>query len=266
MKYSHLVLALSLTFGTTAALAQNAPTPLAAPAVHPTPVAAQASGTVARFIVGPGGRVRSLMLNNGTLVMVNPRANPDIAQRVRVGQAVRVEGFSRPGGGDNVIFRATIRGADGSVIAQAPANAPFMGGGAGWRHGGNHGERDLGPRGWHGGGHHGMRGEGMRHRLANLPTQTTNGTVQRVINGMRGTPRTLLLANNTTVYVPRGMGAQLARRGVRVGETIRASGRGSVSPQGTGLVAEQLTFADGATFNAPVSTAPNGTTPPNTAR
>jgi hypothetical protein len=52
------------------------------------------------------------------------------------------------------------------------------------------------------------------------------------------------------------MGQQLGPRGVRVGETVRVAGRGHTTPQGTGVVAEQLTLADGTTLHAPARRAP----------
>ncbi len=124
-----------------------------------------------------------------------------------------------------------------------------MGGGHEGMRGGMHG-------GMRGGGHGGMRG-GMRGepgaraaRFAAMPQQSVRGTVQQVINGPRGNVRTLLLNNNVTVFVPHEMTAQVTPRGVRVGETVQAVGRGTATAQGTGVLAEQLTFGDGTRFTA----------------
>ncbi|MFO0649463.1 MAG: hypothetical protein U0326_24695 [Polyangiales bacterium] len=127
--------------------AQNVPQAPAAqaPAMQrPAPTPAQASGNLARFLVGPGGRVRGLVLDNGTVVMVPPRASADLAQRVRVGQPLRVEGVTFPGAtaGTATIFRATVRGADGSVIAAPPAPRPV----GAERRRGRAGRTDDGPR------------------------------------------------------------------------------------------------------------------------
>ncbi|MFO0607751.1 MAG: hypothetical protein U0324_31600 [Polyangiales bacterium] len=271
MKLSHLALALSLALGAATAAAQTAPAAPAAQApARPAPVAAQAAGNLARFVVGPNGHVRGLALNNGTIVMLPPRAGADLAQRVGVGVPLRVEGFSVPGA-PHMIFRATVRGADGSVLVAAPQGpmGPHGGFGAGRgehpEHGGMRGGmrggmHRGGPWGGRGGAHEGgMRGgfgAARAARLAAMPQQRLNGTVQQVIAGPRGGVRALLLSNNATVTVPRPMAAPLAQRGVRVGESVQVVGRGTATPQGTGVIAEQLTFADGARFAADLTAPP----------
>lgn len=271
MKRSLFVSGLILTLAAAApAWAQNVPQAPAArgPAMQrPAPTPAQASGNLARFLVGPGGRVRGLVLDNGAVVMVPPRASSDLAQRVRVGQPLRVEGFTFPGAasGSTTIFRATVRGADGSVIAAPPAQGQWAQRGAAGAPGG-----PMGQGGWgHGGfGHGGRHGGGFGHggfgehdgaraaHLAAMPAQAVNGAVQQVLSGPRGGVRAILFANGVTVYPPRPMMQQLQQRGVRVGERVRASGRGTVTPQGTGIVAEHITFADGTTLDAPIPTQP----------
>jgi hypothetical protein len=260
MKLSHLVLSLSLTLGAASAAAQNVPPAAANPsAARPAPVAAQAAGNLARYIVGPGGRVRGFALNNGTVVMLPPRAGGDFAQRVAVGVPLRVEGFSLPGAASPVIFRATVRGVDGTVLVaapQGPMGGPGAGGHGPWMRrgmgGGHEGMRGGMHGGRRGGGHGGMHGDpGARAaRFAAMPQQSVRGTVQQVINGPRGNVRTLLLSNNVTVFVPHEMTAQVTPRGVRVGETVQAVGRGTATPQGTGVLAEQITFGDGTRFTA----------------
>lgn len=267
MKLSHVAFALSLALGAASAAAQNVP-PTAAnpPAARPAPVAAQASGNLARYIVGPGGRVRGFALNNGTVVMLPFRAGTDFAQRVAVGVPLRVEGLSMPGAASPVIFRATVRGVDGTVFAQAPqapAGGPGAGGHGPWMrrgmggrgHGEGHGE---GHGRMHGGMHRGGHGEpGARAaRFASMPQQSVRGAVQQVIAGPRGGVRTLLLPNNVTVFVPHEMAAQVTPRGVRVGESVQVVGRGTATPQGTGVLAEQITFADGTRFTATLGAPP----------
>lgn len=263
MKLSHLALALSLALGAATAAAQNAPAaPDAQAPARPAPVAAQASGNLARFVVGPNGHVRGLALHNGTVVMLPPRAGADLAQRVGVGVPLRVEGFSRPGA-PHMIFRATVRGADGSVLVAAPQGpmGPHGRFGAGRgghpEHGGMHrgGMRGGMHRGGRGGMHGGF-GAARAARLAAMPQQRLGGTVQQVLAGPRGGVRALLLSNNATVTVPRPMAAPLAQRGVRVGESVQVVGRGTATPQGTGVIAEQLTFADGARFAADLTAPP----------
>jgi len=213
---------------------------------------AQSSGTITRFIVGPNGGVRGFQLQNGTVVMVPPREGAALVQRARIGQSVQVQGFSQPGTTPAVIRRATVTAADGSVLAEAPTfGAP---GAAGepqghMRHG----------RMGHGGVGHGGMGHGGMHRMerfAALPTTSASGTVQTVLAGPRGHVHALLLSNNTTVMIPRPMAMAMGARHVRVGENIRASGRGGAFAQGNSVLAESLTFGDGTTVNAPLAAAP----------
>lgn len=246
MKISHVALALSLALSSiSTAWAQNVPAAPAQGAMNRTPpVAAQTSGNLARFVVGPGGHVRGLALDNGALVMLSPRSTQDIASRVRVGQPLRIEGVTRAGAGTTVLHRATVRAADGTVLVAPPARPsdaqPGMRRG---RDGAHHGPRMHARRG-------ARRAERRAERLASLPPQQVSGAVQQVVTGPRGGVRALLLANNATVMVPRAMGQQLGQRGVRAGETVRVAGRGNTTPQGTGVVAERLTLADGTTLSA----------------
>lgn len=265
----HLALAFALTLGVAApAWAQTAPqaapqiagAPQGAPMrAAPTPVTA--SGNLARLMIGPGGHVRGLVLDNGTVVMLHGPGGDELATRVRVGQPLRVEGFTRPGSA-GFIGRATVRSADGTVLVAPPAGPMGMGPGGMNHDGMDHDGMDHGGmgRGHHGmgrghggmrGGHGGMRGGMMGARLATLPAQAVNGAVQQVIAGPRGHVRALLFANNVTVYLPRPIAFQLQQRGVRAGESVRASGHGTSTPQGTGFVADQLAFADGARFEVP---------------
>lgn len=261
MKLSHVALALSLALASAApAWAQTVPSAPPAPGAgmqRTPPVAGQTAGNLARFLVGPGGRVHGLALDNGAVVMMPPQLAQELATRVRVGQPLRVEGFTHPGAGTPIFHRATVRAADGTVLSAPPALPPgaqpgMMGHEGGMMGRGHGGMMGQGHGGW------GMRDPAQRaqfqamraQRLAAMPQQTVSGTVQQVITGPRGGVHTLLLSNNVTVMVPHPMSPQLQQRGVRVGEAVRATGRGNTTPQGTGLVAEQLTFADGTSVSA----------------
>ena len=131
-----------------------------------------------------------------------------------------------------VIFRATVRAADGTVLFAPPAGAPDAN--AHFDDGDEHpGMRRGGPWGAFGGGM--RRGPGARGaHLAALPPQRVSGAVQQVIAGPQGRPRLLLLANQTTVTIPRPMVEGIAQRGVRVGEVVQVSGRGTATPQEIG--------------------------------
>lgn len=250
-KLFSMIFSASLVLGSAAVA--NAQVPQGPAAGQPMPfmgqplTPAQASGTITRFIVGPAGNVRGFQLQNGTVVMVNGREGAELVQRARIGQSVQVQGFSQPGTTPAVIRRATVRAADGTVLAEAPTF------GAPGAPGGPQGHMRHGRMGHGGMGHGGM---GRLERFAALPTTSANGTVQTVLTGPHGHVHALLLSNNTTVMIPRPMAMAMGARQVRVGENIRASGRGGTFAQGSSVLAESLTFGDGTTVNAPLPTAP----------
>lgn len=264
MKHTLSILTLSLlSLAAVPAFAQSAPG-AEAPMAHgdfPAPTAATASGPIARYIVGPMGHVRGLQLRDGTLVMLPRHGGETLPQQAAVGQTVRVEGLSHAGNGARVIFHSTVRNASGTVLVEAPALPP---GGFGRGHHGPGGDHDgdgdahehggMGfGHGHHGGGMHGggmhggMRGRGMHGAMAQLPEQTVTGAVQTVVAGPRGGVHMILLANNTTVFVPRPLARSFGARTISAGETLRVTGHGGAYPQGTSVVAQQITFADGTT-------------------
>ena len=62
-------------------------------------MATQAAGNLARFIIGPGGRVRGIVLHQGTVALLLPRAGAALAQSMGLGVPLRVVLFG--GGGPN---------------------------------------------------------------------------------------------------------------------------------------------------------------------
>lgn len=245
-KLSIASLSLSIVFGALAAFAQApSPTP---------PAAAQTRGAVSRAIVGPMGRLQGVQLQDGSVVMLR-HADPAAAQRLMPGTSVQVEGFARPGAGTTVYRRATVRDASGNVIVAAPQ------GGAMGAHGRGHGRGCRGEEG--AAGERGPRAEGRRGmhgarfaQLQALPVMDASGPVRSVIAGPRGGVRTLLVGDDTTVVVPRGLGRALAERGVRAGERVQVRGRGGRYPQGASVIAERITLGDGTTLEAPARPAP----------
>lgn len=241
-KLSLASLSLSLLVGAVTAFAQTPPSP-----DHPEHrgVAAQTRNTVSRAIVGPMGRVQGVQLQDGSVVMLR-HADPAAVQRLRPGTAVQVDGFTRPGAATTVYRRATVRDASGNVIVAPPEPGAM---GAHGRHGRGGGCRgEGGPQGE--AGYRGMRGERFA-QLQALPAMDASGPVRSVIAGPRGGVRTLLVGDDTTVMVPRGLARPLAERGVRVGESVRVHGRGGRYPQGASVIAERITLGDGTTLEAP---------------
>lgn len=84
--------------------------------------AAEASGTIARFVEGREGRVRGFVLADGTTVRTRRGA-----EALRVGQAVRVSGFTFANAPERMIFRATVRDASGNVLIEPPARGEGRG-------------------------------------------------------------------------------------------------------------------------------------------
>lgn len=238
-----LSLSLSLLGASGAALAQQAPE--APRECHhgargergdrPAPQAASVSGPIARYVVGPGGHVRGFTLRDGTLVMT--RGGDALAQRVAVGTTVAVDGLRAPNG--NTIFRASVRLPDGTELVAAPQGRGGPGGGHGW-HRGRGAHRQEGQQGQA----QGDRRARWQERMASLTPQSTTAQVQQVVGGRRGA-RMLLLSDNTTVVLARGMGRSLGERTIRPGETVTVQGRGGAYPQGRSILADSLRLADG---------------------
>ena len=222
-----------------------------APAVNGAPQAgawmgqnlspAQTSGALTRYILGPAGGVRGFQLQNGAVVMLRPDEGTVMLQRVRVGQSVQVQGMVQQGASPQVFRHASVRGADGASIVEPRPMGPGMGRG---------GHPGMG----RGGG--AMGGHDRFERMASLPAHSVSGTVQTVLAGPRGHVHELLLSNNGVVIVTRPMAMAMGARQVRVGETIRANGRGGAFAQGSSVIAESLTFGDGSTVSAPLPSAP----------
>ena len=249
-RFASLVLALSFALGpvflqASPASAQPAPQP---GAQTPSFAAAQTSGTLARYIVGPAGHVRGFVLDNGVLVMLQGPGDA-MAQQVPVGQAVRVEGFVVPGN-EHVFHRTTVYGPSGAVVA-APMGPP-PGAEGPWQH---WGPGMGGPGAGHGPGQgHGPGmgpGPGMG-RFAQLQPFNAAGAVAFVLGGPRGGVHGLLLADGTSVFLPRPLAMAVHQRGgIRVGEVVRVSGRGGHYALGASVLAEQIVFADGSQVSLP---------------
>ncbi|MFO0625211.1 MAG: hypothetical protein U0325_06290 [Polyangiales bacterium] len=84
--------------------------------------AAEASGTIARFVEGREGRVRGFVLADGTTVRTRRGA-----EVLRVGQSVRVSGFTFANAPERWIVRATVRDANGNVLLEPPARGAWRG-------------------------------------------------------------------------------------------------------------------------------------------
>jgi hypothetical protein len=185
-----------------------------------------AAGELARYIVGPSGHVRGFTLKDGTVVLVRPRLGDALADQVTVGQTVRVDGRSTANE-PKVVFRAAVYGPHGQIAAPAAG-------------GEKHGRMSKEERA-------NMRAQ-RREALAKLPAASADGTVQAVISGRHGAPRTLLLSNGASVFLDRSLVQALGGRSIRVGDAVKVSGKGGTYKNGASVAANELVMGDGTRF------------------
>jgi hypothetical protein len=184
-------------------------------------------GEVARYVVGPLGKVRGFLLKDGTAVMVHGEAGEAMAKAVPVGQSVRVEGWSPSSSGGKTVMRAAVYGQHGQVVAPPTGEAREQGRGA-----------------------RGERWNELKGEIARLPDASANGTVQTVIQGHRGKIAAVVLSDGTSVFLRPRLAKALMTRGIQPGDRIESSGKGASYPLGKSVVVSSITFADGTRFEA----------------
>jgi hypothetical protein len=106
------------------------PPPVGATASTPmTPVAPQSafitqSSRVRAFNPGPGGEVRSLYLQNGSVINVTPGMGGQLGPAVRKGAKITVTGTQSEINGQSVVEAASIRLNDETFAANSPSATP----------------------------------------------------------------------------------------------------------------------------------------------
>jgi hypothetical protein len=271
MKLPRIAVALSL--GVTMALsgayafAQSLPSAQQPQAQQPaiTFAPATAQGAITRFVLGPMGRVHGIVLDSGQLVTLG-RDGDRAAQSLGVGARIRAQGYASPQA-PTTILAATVYDSSGNVLVQPnPRMVQRL-----TQPGGMRGMRGM--RGMHG--RHGMRGQGqpgaqgqpgmhrgghggrfamMQQQLASLPVRSASGTVQTLLVGPRGHIRGAVLQDGTSVHLPPSLSQAAAQQRLAVGQSLTVQGRGNQYARGVSVMAERLTFANGATAiaSAPV--------------
>jgi glutamate synthase domain-containing protein 3 len=185
------------------------------------------SGEVQRYVVGPLGHVRGFLLRDGTVVMVHGTAGDEMAKSVQVGESVRVEGMSPASANGKLVFRASVYGQHGQVVtAQARGSEG----------------RDPSARE--------AKREETKAAFARLPEASASGTVQTVIQGRHGKVEGVVLNDGTSLFLGHGLAREVASRGVRIGDTVRVTGKGASYPLGTSVLVKSITFGDGTRFEA----------------
>jgi hypothetical protein len=111
--------------------APTLPTPVAPPPdVAAVPAPAQISmvsqsSRVRAFNAGPGGEVRSLYLQNGSVVDLEPGLGGQLGPAVRKGQKITVTGTKSEINGQSLVEAATVRLNDQTFAANASAPGPL---------------------------------------------------------------------------------------------------------------------------------------------
>ncbi len=130
-----LVTTLGLAFSTVALAQSPPPAPPTAPADGPPvvpaapaassqlPVVTQSS-RIRAFNPGPGGEVRSLYLQNGSVVDLTPALGGQLGAAVRRGEKITVTGTKSEINGQSLLEAASIRLNDQMFSALAPSATP----------------------------------------------------------------------------------------------------------------------------------------------
>jgi hypothetical protein len=105
----------------TANMPPDAPAP--PPASPQLPVVTQSS-RVRAFSAGPGGEIRSLYLQNGSVVVVAPGLGVQLGAVVRKGEKITVTGPQSEINGQSLLAAASVRLNDRTFSANAPSSPP----------------------------------------------------------------------------------------------------------------------------------------------
>lgn len=131
IQYSLRLTAIGLALSSVAFAQSPPPAPLPPPAgaTVSTPVAPQLafitqSSRVRAFNPGPGGEVRSLYLQNGSVIDVTPGLGGQLGPAVRKGAKITVTGTQSEINGQSVVEAASIRLNDQTFAANSPSAAP----------------------------------------------------------------------------------------------------------------------------------------------
>jgi hypothetical protein len=100
---------------------QNVP---AVPAAYPQLPLVTQSSRVRAFNAGPGGEIRSLYLQNGSVVDVTPGLGGQLGAVVRKGERITVTGPQSEINGQSLLVAASIRLNDQTFSANAPSSPP----------------------------------------------------------------------------------------------------------------------------------------------
>ncbi|MEO9061124.1 MAG: hypothetical protein ABI270_03660 [Nitrosospira sp.] len=163
-------------------------------------------GTLVRYLINPFGEVDGLFLDNGTLVKMPPHMSWDVAELVKPGDAIALQG-TREGESSVEAYSITNTASDQTLLRREPAwNGKVM-------------PREL--------------------RVAELKELSANGKIERIITGKRGEPRIILLADGTNVRLPKDA-AYDAYSLINTGAPFAAKGSGTETRYGRSFEASAI--------------------------
>lgn len=208
-------------------------------------IRAHVTAKVDRVLLSPIGEPDGLLLDDGSVVRLPPRALK--ADALKRGDAVDVEGSAHGPAASKVLFGAIVKKGD-LVVADAttmrghhhgpppgidgppPGDAPPPDFAPGAR---PHGD---GPR------HHGMR-PGMGHDVKAMSDVSTSGAVVAVLQGHEGRVDAVVLDDGSTGR----LSPHAAALDVKVGDRVTLTGHGTKTASGTGMMIESITLPSGET-------------------
>ena len=198
--YKHI-----LAFMLTASLV-FAPAAYAKNEKHAQPTLMSLQGTAVRYLINPFGEVDGLFLDNDTLVRMPPHMSGDVAELVKLGDTIALQGTLEGKSSFNA-YSITNTASDQTLVRREPAwNGKVM-------------PKEL--------------------RVAELKEISANGKIERIITGKHGEPRIILLADGTNVRLPKDV-AYDAYSLITAGAPFAAKGSGTETRYGRSLEASAI--------------------------
>lgn len=226
-----------------------------------TPAASQIDAKFSRWLVSPTGKVRGMLLDDGSLVHV--RGKDLDTTKLTAGDAVHVDGMAIEKDAHKVyLFAGVTKGSE--AIVQKPEHASKMMGKEGffgWKkpaagveapagekaENGDVAEAEKGKhhgKGKHAGKHHKgeHKGEGWKkhheEEMSKLETLSVEGTVADILPARHG--KALLLSDGSLAYVKHD-----AKLDVKKGDAVKITGKGGTYPAGKALFVQTAVLPSG---------------------
>jgi hypothetical protein len=173
---------------------------------HALPTLMSLQGTAVRYLINPFGEVDGLFLDNDTLVRTPPHMSGDVAELVKPGDAIALQG-TLEGNSSFDAYSITNTASDQTLMRREPAwNGKVM-------------PKEL--------------------RVAELKEISANGKIERIITGKHGEPRIILLADGTNVRLPKDI-AKDAYSLINAGAPFAAKGSGTETQYGRSFEASAI--------------------------